>query len=415
MKDKVRIGYVGLGRRGMGMLETIFSQMKDVEITAICDLSTNRLEKAKQFVIENNHHEPILTTQYSDLVNNPDIDAIILMTGWSGRPAMAIESMRAGKYTAVEVGCADTLDECWDLIRTYEETGVPLMMLENCCYGRREMMVLNMVKQGLFGEIVHCSGGYHHYLTATSFFRDEEIPHYRLGHYREKNRENYPTHELGPISKVLNINRGNRMVRLSSFASKAVGIKSYALDHLGPDSKYAQDDYRQGDIMNTIVTCENGETILMTLDTTIPRAYYSRAFTVRGTKAMSSEERKVVFTEGMEEEIANNEAEMFAKYDHPLHTEYIAQGVKEGHDGMDWLVCRAFIESVKAGINTPIDAYDTVSWMAVGPLSEMSVNQGGIPVEFPDFTNGMWIDREPYRRGIFCLDEVCNDYFEEEK
>ena len=143
MKDKVRIGYVGLGRRGMGMLETIFSQMKDAEITAICDLSTNRLEKAKQFVIENNHHEPILTTQYSDLVNNPDIDAIILMTGWSGRPAMAIESMRAGKYTAVEVGCADTLDECWDLIRTYEETGVPLMMLENCISGKISQMIKN--------------------------------------------------------------------------------------------------------------------------------------------------------------------------------------------------------------------------------------------------------------------------------
>ena len=412
MKKKVRVGYIGLGRRGFGVLKENFSQMKDVEITAISDLSDSRLEEARKIVVENSGHEPILVKDYHEIINNPDIDAVIIMIGWSGRPQMAMESLRAGKYTAIEVGCADNLQECFDLIKAYEETGIPLMMLENCCYGRREMMLLNMVKQGLFGELVHCTGGYQHYLNEMELFKNvdrEEIVHYRLAHYREKNRENYPTHELGPIAKLLDINRGNRMVKLSSFATKAVGIKTYARDHLGADSKYAQDDYKQGDIVNTVITCEGGETILLTLDTTLPRAYYSRNLSVRGTKAMSSEERKVVFMEGMEEEIENNEDEMYARYDHPLHTEYIAKGVKEGHGGMDWLVCRAFIESVKAGIDTPIDAYDTVTWMAIGPLSEQSIAQGGLPVEIPDFTGGKWQNREPVVECKYCLDKICRD------
>ena len=148
---------------------------------------------------------------------------------------------------------------------------------------------------------------------------------------------------------------------------------------------------------------------MITLDTTLPRAYYSRNFSVRGTHGMSSEERRVVFLEGMEEDISDNEAEMFEKYDHPLHAEYVKAGVKEGHDGMDWLVCRAFIESVKAGVNTPIDAYDTATWLAVGALSEESLAGGGKVVEFPDFTGGKWRNRESAPHAKYSLDEVVID------
>ena len=412
MKKTVKIGYIGLGRRGYGMLKRQFSQMDDVEIVMMSDLSEKRLEKARAFLSENTAHKPICTTDYRDIIACPEIDAVVIMTGWSGRPQIAMEAMRAHKYAAIEVGCADTLEECYDVVRTYEETGMPLMMLENCCYGRREMMALNLVKQGLFGELVHCTGGYHHYLNEIELFKDideEDIPHYRLAHYRDKNRENYPTHEFGPISKVLSINRGNRVTRLSSFASKAVGIKAYAAEHLGADSPYATADYRQGDIVNTILTTENGETVLLTLDTTVPRAYYSRNFSVRGTKGMSTEEGHVVYLAGMPEEIRDNEKEMFEKYDHPLHAEYVKKGVKAGHGGMDWLVCRAFIESVKNGTDTPIDVYDTATWLAIGPLSEQSIQNGGAPVEFPDFTNGKWQNREPVTECKYCLDKICTD------
>ena len=415
MKEKIKVGFIGLGRRGSLVLKNNISQMSDVEVTAICDLSQNRMEEARKVILENSGHDPIMTTNYKDIINNPDIDAVIIMIGWSGRPQMAIESIREGKYTTIEVGCAYTLQECYDIVAAYEETGVPVMMLENCCYGRREMMVLNMVKQGLFGEVVHCTGAYGHYLNNAELFYNigkEEIPHYRLEKYRTMNRENYPTHELGPISKVLNINRGNRFVSLSSFGSKNVGIKSYVAEHFGEESEYYT-DYKQSDIVNTFLTCANGETVLLTLDTTLPRAYYTRNFSVHGTKGMSSEERRVVFLDDpandKEIELENNEEEMFKKYDHPLHEEYIRKGVKEGHGGMDWLVCRAFVEAVKNGTNTPIDAYDTAAWLAIGPLSEQSIANGGAPVEFPDFTNGKWKNREPIVESKYCLDAIVKD------
>ena len=413
MKSKIKIGYIGLGRRGFGVLKTCVSKMPDVEIAIVCDRAQSRIDSTLSYLSEQGYPSvPAATTNYRDILADPSIDAVFIMTNWSGRPQSAKESILAGKYTAFEVGCADNLEECYDLIEAYEKTGVPLMMLENCCYGRREMMMLNMVKQGLFGELVHCRGGYFHYLPAEDLFRDIETydpPHYRLPHYINENRENYPTHELGPISKVMSINRGNRFVSLNSIASKSAALKHYAKTTYGADSKYANIDYKQGDIVNTVLTCANGETVLLTLDTTLPRAYYSRGFSVRGTMGMSDEERRVVFLEGMEEKIQNNEAEMYEKYDHPLHAEYESLGTRGGHGGIDWLVCRAFVESVKNGTNTPIDAYDSVTWLAVGVLSEQSIKLGGAPVEFPDFTNGKWKNREPIVESKYWLDKVCAD------
>ena len=412
MKKKIKIGYIGLGRRGFDVLKKCVSEMDDVEVATICDLCTERMKAATNLIVNKGRSAPIETTDYHDILNDPTIDAVFIMTCWSGRIALSIEFMRAGKYTAIEVGTADNLQECFDLVRAYEETRMPVMMLENCCYGRREMMLLNMVKKGLFGELVHCTGGYQHYLPAEDLFRqtnEKDYPHYRLPHYINENRENYPTHELGPISKIMGINRGNRMVKLSSFATKSVALKDYAATHFGKDSEYANIDYLQGDIVNTVITCADGSTIILTLDTTLPRAYYSRNISVRGTKGMSSEERRVVFLEGMEEPIENNEAEMFEKYDHPLHAEYVSKGVKGGHGGMDWLVCRAFVESVKAGINTPIDVYDAAAWLSIGPLSAESIEKCGMPVDIPDFTNGKWQNREPIVESKYCLDAIIND------
>ena len=419
MKERIKIGYVGCGRRGYGVLKHCFSRMIDVDIVAICDKLEANLEKAKDKIIENGKPAPeMITTNYQDVLDNPEVEAIILMTGWNERPQMAKQALLAGKYTAVEVGCAPTLQDCYDLIETYEKTGVPLMMLENCCYGRREMMALNMREQGAFGEIVHCTGAYAHYLNKVELFKElhenpesKEVTHYRLAHYINGNRENYPTHALGPVSKVLNLNRGNRMVSLISVASKAAGLKQYAKDNFGEDSEYAKIDYKQGDIITTVITCANGETIHLTLDTTLPRPYYSRNFGVRGTKGLYTEERKMGFVEGMEEieEVKSNEEEFYEKYDHPLHREFEAMKEKRGgHGGMDWLVTRAFVESVKRGTNTPIDAYDTVLWMAIGALSEESIKTGR-SVEVPDFTNGKWMNREPDVLGKYCLSQVCDE------
>ncbi|MBQ7335296.1 MAG: Gfo/Idh/MocA family oxidoreductase [Clostridia bacterium] len=415
-KSKVKIGYVGLGRRGISMLKNCFSEMPDVEITWICDLKPEKIERTLKMLQEKGRPTPKTTADYHEIMNDPDVDAVVIMTGWDSHVACSLTSMRAGKYTAVEVGTAYELSECYALVDTYEQTGAPLMMLENCCYGRREMMALRMVKEGLFGEIVHCDGGYLHYLNEMDLFVSKDggcdSEHYRVYDYQNRNCEQYPTHELGPISKVLGINRGNRMMTLSSFSSKSRGLQRYIKEHVASDHPLHNATFRQGDIITTVITCAGGETVHLTLDTTVPRPYYSRSFTVRGTKGCCMEaggNNCTFYLEGMKEGVFNNEAEFYAEHDHPLHAEYSKIEMLGGHGGMDWLVVRAFIESVKAGTDTPIDAYDTAAWMAIGPLSEMSIAKGGAPVDVPDFTRGKWFRREPAVKGKYCLDEICED------
>jgi hypothetical protein len=271
-------------------------------------------------------------------------------------------------------------------------------------------MVLNVARQGLFGELVHCSGGYHHDIRACDLLRgiDGENPHYRIRSYRERNCEQYPTHELGPIAKVLGIGRGNRFLTLSSFSSKARGLAEGARHILGEDSPHANVPYTQGDIVTTVLTCENGETVLLCLDTTLPRPFSTRNYEVRGTRGMFSESRRVLFFEGMGENLENNEEKSYDTYDHPLFREFSKGEIVGGHGGADYLVLRAFLESVKRGECPPIDTYDTLTWMAVAPLSEASIRAGGVPVPFPDYSEGAWRSRPPLM-SKYSLDAVCED------
>ena len=412
-KENVKLGYIGLGRRGMGMLDRCMSEMADVEITWICDLEQKKIDAALEMLNKKRGATPKYTTDYREVLADPTVDAIMIMTGWDAHVRISLDSMRAGKYTAVEVGVAYDISECYELVDTYEKTGAPLMMLENCCYSRREMMALKMVKEGLFGEVMHCDGGYLHYLNELDLFATKngviDDSHYRAREYQNRNCEQYPTHELGPIAKVLGINRGNRMMTLSSFSSKSCGLQSYLKERFPENAALQNMKFKQGDVVTTVITCAGGETIRLTLDTTLPRPYYSRNFTVRGTKGCCIEEGHAAtfYLEGMKEPIFNNENEFFEKHDHPLHAEYAKIEALGGHGGLDWLICRAFIESVKAGTDTPIDAYDTAAWMAIGPLSEASIAKGGAPVDVPDFTRGKWFRREPVVKGKYALDEIC--------
>ena len=405
MKDIVNIGYIGLGRRGKSMLRQTLRHMDDIKITYLCDTNEARLNEAVGILAEKGIEKPILTNDYKQILQDESVDAVFIMTDWSSHCSIAKESALAGKYTALEVGCAYDIKDCFDLVEAYEKTGAPVMMLENCCYGRRELMILNMVKQGLFGELVHCDGAYRHFLCDCELFLDLSGAHYRLKDYVTRNCEQYPTHALGPIAKVLSINRDNRMVRLNSIASKSAGIREYVKTHL-PDHPEFDVEYRQGDIITTTITCANGETITLTLDTTLPLCCGSRDFSVRGTKGMSDERRKAVFLDGMKAPVEDNEEAFYKDYEHPLHKELQTMENAVGHGGMDWLVCRAFIESVKNSTNTPIDAYDTATWAAIAVLSAESIARNGAPVEIPDFTNGKWKNREPIVEGKYNLDVV---------
>lgn len=409
MKEKIRVGVVGLGGRGFGILKDIMLPMEDVEIVGVCDLYEDRMQAGADEVEAKYGKRPFESTNYKDILNL-DIDAVLILCAWEPHIEIAVAAMKKGIYVGTEVGGAYSIDDCWKLVNTYEETGVPCMLLENCCYGKREMMALKMAKDGFFGDIVYCEGGYQHDLRGEIAY-GEEHRHYRLRNYINRNCENYPTHELGPIAKLLNINNGNRMMTLSSMASCSKGLHQYILDNKGADDKLANVNFRQGDIIRTNILCANGELISIILDTTLPRCY-SRNFTVRGTKAMYQEDGNFFFVNGDNHDDLslhyNNARDVYEKDPkniHPLWENYEAKG---GHGGMDYLVYRAFVESVKMGINPPIDVYDTASWMCISTLSEKSISLGGMPVEIPDFTNGKWFNRTDIVDFKYSLDYMKN-------
>lgn len=395
----LNVGIVGLGMRGYWLMKDVILLMPGVKVTAVCDVYEDRNERAAKLTEEVCGHVPATETDYKKLIARDDVDVVVVSCAWESHIKVAIDAMKAGKPVGMEVGGSYSVKECWDLVDTYEETQTPFMFLENCCYGRRELMALNMVKQGLFGDIVHCRGGYMHDLR-EEVSEGEKNRHYRLRNYIHRNCENYPTHELGPIARILNINHGNRMLTLISMASRSAGIQEYIKDRMSDDEKLMNTRFAQGDVVNTMIKCAGGETILLTLNTSLPR-FYSRDFTVCGTKGMYEEENDTVFVDKKytaEEEWdfkANwgNAKDYEKDYEHPIWQKFLNDGVQGGHGGMDWLVFEAFFESIRNGEPCPIDVYDAASWMCISALSEESIAMGGHPVAIPDFTNGEWIKR----------------------
>ena len=391
----VRVGFIGLGNRGKSLLDVVLAQNESV--TAVCDLYADRAESAANKVEEKSGKRPTEYTDYKKLLADDKVDAVVISCAWEDHVIIAVDAMKAGKAVGLEVGGAYSVHQCWELVKTQEATGVPFMFLENCCFGRRELMVLNMVEQGLFGKVVHCSGGYHHDLREEIAF-GRENRHYRLRNYLSRNCENYPTHELGPIAKVLGINKGNRMVSLTSTASKAEGLHDYALRKKPDDAFLCGAQVNQGDVVTTVIKCANGETIVLTLDTTLPR-FYSRAFTVRGTRGMYEEATDSVFLDNGEDSKydwswrankVGNAASYTDEYDHPIWKKYIEEGVQGGHDGMDYLEFKFFFDALRNDKPMPVDVYDAASWMVITTLSESSIANGSAPVEIPDFTEGKW-------------------------
>lgn len=406
----VRIGIIGLGGRGQGQLETLLG-MSDVVVPVVCDNYPDRVEQGrKRVAAKRDGVMPEGTTNYREVAARDDLDAVVVMTSWTSHIKIAIECLNRGKRVAMEVGGAASLEECWSLVHASEQSGKPCMMLENCCYGQEEMAILNMVKKGVFGEVVHCQGGYQHDLR-DEIGQGDVIRHYRLENFLHRNGELYPTHEIGPIAKELNLNRGNRMLTLCSMASKAVGLEAWLKEHR-KDSPLADHRVNAGDIVTTMIKCANGETILLTHDCTLPRPY-SRGHRIQGTKGIWMEDTRSVFIEGRspvkEGEWSHaweNDKAIMEEFEHPLWKAYRQFGLRGGHGGMDYLVLRAFVESIQNDVPPPIDVYDTASWMAITCLSEQSVAMGGAPVPVPDFTNGEWIWRGPQNTGDYSLDFI---------
>lgn len=410
MDKQINIGIIGLGQRGCGLLHGVLLPMHEegVNITAVCDVYLDRIEEVAKLVKEKTGIEPFTSTNYKDIIACDKVDAVIIATSWEDHIEIAIDTMNAGKPVATEVGGVYDISDCWRLIDTYEKTGVHCMLLENCCYGEVELMVLKMVREGKLGEIVHCEGGYQHDLR-EEIANGEENRHYRLRNYINRCGDNYPTHELAPIGKILDINNGNRFVSLVSMASCAKGLHEYIVENKGSDDKLANTQFMQGDVVTTIIKCANGETISIVLDTTLPRSY-SRHFTIRGTKGSYFEDINCLYFDKVHskyewecKEIWNNFDEYKQENIHPLWKGYDPKG---GHGGMDWHIIKAFVDSIKKGTRPPLDTYDTATYMSITPLTEKSISLGSMPVEIPDFTRGKWYMRDDIVDGEYNLDKI---------
>lgn len=427
-KEKVRIGIIGTGLRSHEHMGN-FLQRDDVSITAIADPQQRSIDEALAVFKQYNRPEPAIykngNEDYKNLLKRDDVDAVVICSPWEWHSIQAIDAMNAGKIVGAEVCGAVKLQECWDVVNTAEKTKVPLMIMENVCYRRDVMAVMNMARKGMFGELIHGQGGYEHDLRGV-LFNDGKTPYdsgvefgknayseaqWRTEHNKNRNGELYPTHGLGPVAVMMNINKGNRMTKLSSIASRAKGLHKYIVEHPkgGESHPNARVVFKCGDIVNTQIQCANGETILLTHDVSSPRPY-NLGFRIQGTEGLwqdfgsgGKKQGHIYFQKEMKHSHRWDDTEKWlTEYDHPLWKKYGTQAEGAGHGGMDFFVDHAFIECVKRGVEFPLDVYDYATWYAITPLSEKSIIEGGQVQNIPDFTRGKW----KTRKQVFALDDA---------
>jgi len=412
-KEKIKIGVIGSGLRGQSHIDLALNR-KDCDVTVICDIDPQMIASTlKLFDKKSKPHPKVYSGgpyEYRNMLEKEDIDAVLIATPWEWHSIMATDSMKAGKYTGMEVAGAFSVDECWQLVYTHESTGTHLFFLENVCYRRDVMAILNMVRQDLFGELIHLQCGYQHDLRGVKF-NDGKAPYdsgvdfgenafseakWRTTHSVYRNGDLYPTHGIGPAAMYVNINRGNRLLNLTSMSTKARGLREYVKNHPkgGPEHPNAKINYKLGDVVTTLVQTAGGESILLMHDTNLPRPY-SLGFRVQGTKGIWMDLNKSIHLEGTSPSHQWEKADDYLKkYDHPMWqmNEQKAEGA--GHGGMDYFLLNEFVESVKNNTPAPIDVYDAASWMVITPLSEQSIELGGQPMNIPDFTRGKWMSRK---------------------
>jgi len=403
---KVRLGYIGVGARGMSHIAEGLLR-DDVEIVAICDIQERSLKRCREYIAKKGKPAAAEYTggldAYKKLLDRKDIDAVIIATPWQFHHPQSIDAMKAGKYVGCEVIAGLTVDEHWDIVHTSEKTGIPYMTLENVCYRRDVMAALNMSRQGLFGELLHVEGGYQHNLRGVLFNGPDGVTfgpdatseaQWRTQFNIDTDGDLYPTHGAGPCMHYIDINAGNRFTKLSSFSSKARGLAAY-VEEKAPGNKNAKINYKEGDIVQTMISCANGETVLLTHDTHLPRPY-SLGFRVQGTKGLWMDVNQSIYIDhkSKEDDSWDPAQQWFEKYDHPLWKKFEKYAEGAGHGGMDWFVFNAFIESVKQKKQTPIDVYDSMTMSVIAPLSTKSIKEGNAVQEFPDFTKGKWKERK---------------------
>ena len=391
--DVVRVAIVGTGLRGRSVLHELLG-VPNVKITALCDTVPDKLRMAVAAMKKAGHmYEPALFSDgeraWEQLVQRDDIDIVYTATPWQLHVPVCLAAMKAGKHAATEVPAAYTIDDCWKLVQASEKSRRHCIMMENCSYGYNELLVLNMVRAGVFGEIKHGGAAYNHDLRRILFeTRDEGL--WRRTHHTQRNGNLYPTHGLGPVAACMNINRGDRFEYIVSMSTPESGLTNWRAEHEPKDSPRWQETYVTGDLSSSLIKTAKGRTIRLEHDVSSPRPY-SRINSVQGSKGVFEDYPARVYIEGDGAEHAWASIDAYkVKYEHPLWRELGERARSGGHGGMDFVMTYRLIQTMREGLAPDMDVYDAASWSAPGPLSERSVATGSMPQAFPDFTRGGW-------------------------
>lgn len=399
----VRVAFIGMGMRGPGAVERM-THIDGVEVVAICDVEQSRVERAN--AILEKRGKPKAQEFYGDtaiwrqVTALPNVDLVYVLTDWKSHAKIGVQAMKDGKHVAIEVPAAMTMDEIWDLVNTSEQTRKHCMQLENCVYDFFELTTLNMVQQGLLGEIVHGEGAYIHALQP---FWDSYWNSWRMDYNRKHRGDLYPTHGLGPVCQAMNIHRGDKMNFLVSVDAKQISSIEYLKEKTGEEVT----DFKNGEHTSTLISTEKGKTILIEHNVNSPRPY-SRMYQLTGTRGFANKypvEGYAIEGEMLDPNIIPNHENLNAhrfvsddvrkalmeKYKHPIVKD-IEEKAKQvgGHGGMDFIMDYRLIYCLQKGLPLDMDVYDLAEWCSLVPLTAVSLENGSAPVTIPDFTRGSW-------------------------
>ncbi|MEC4020294.1 Gfo/Idh/MocA family protein [Streptomyces sp. H27-D2] len=394
-RSTIRVGLIGLGQRGGSMID-LFLAIPGVRVVALCDPVKDKTARAAAKVTAAGQPAPAVYTNgehdYEKLCKRGDIDFVYVATPWDFHFEMAKTAMLNGKHVGVECPIALELGQLWELVDLSERTRRHCMQLENCAYGKNEMRVLRMAHAGLFGDLLHGAGAYIHDLRGLMFDPEYyEGPWRRLWHTRLRG-DLYPNHGFGPVANYMDVNRGDRAVRITTVGSPTLGLAAYREEHMPAGDPSWKESYIESDMSISLVQTAKGRVIRLEHGVSNPHPY-SRLNILAGTKGVFEDYPERIYLEPEMTDDNWGDFAKYAEYDHWLWKEHA--NPPGGHGGMDYIMIFRLMQTMQLGLVPDFDVYDAATWTAPVPLSHASIKAKGAPQEIPDFTRGGWKKARP--------------------
>ncbi len=409
--DNIKAAFIGLGARGPGHLKN-FATLENTKVVALCDLYNDNVKREQNRLQSYNSNSSDVKLYWGDenkwkvMLKEVKPDIVFISTNWKNHAPMVIQSMNDGAHAFCEVPLAITTQEMWDIVNTSEKTQKHCMMMENVNYGREELMYLNMCRKGVIGQLLHAEAAYIHELRFQMFEESRGTGSWRTHHYANGKGNLYPTHGLGPVAQYMNIARKDDNFRsIVSYSTPSVGRQLYAAKNFDNDHKWNKLNYQNGDLNTSIIKTNQGRTILVQWDETSPRPYTRHNLILGSKGALAGFPTRIALEGGFDGISKDHHSwikgkdlkSLYEKYDHPLYKRLNSKTKKSGHGGMDGIMMYRIVECLKNGLPLDQNVYEGCFWSAVTPLSAKSIDEDGMPQQFPDFTRGMWRTTSPLK------------------